>query len=343
MSKAASVPDDPRKAQLLKLYWNRASVKRELKSLQKERHDLLDRLKDQEGAIARAREQLDGLERLLVNPIAAANAMVYFQLRNIWRVAASKLDQFSGELENQRMTRERKSLHEAALAKRQRRLAAIEDRVNEIRGERNALTARAEKLEARLAAMNPLKRLFRKGTILARIERIRAKAAALEQQLQDQQDLSDKIEGEPLPEVEGLSVESRRIVNTAVIALAQHLVVHFSGNRLAQVAREAMHKTVSDMRFGDKRECDRMVENIRSRIADLKEDSKLADVVRKRAALIAPELKYRDDTDSMPSAFCVPQISPSLSHSSNGRRDTDAPIKVNVIADDYWDLSRFLR
>ena len=43
-------------AQLLKLYSNRAGVKRELNDLRKERHELLDKLKDQEGAILRARD-----------------------------------------------------------------------------------------------------------------------------------------------------------------------------------------------------------------------------------------------------------------------------------------------
>ena len=60
--------------QLLKLYWNRAGVKRELKALRRERFELLDKLKEQEGAIVRAQEQLEGLERLLINPLAAANA-----------------------------------------------------------------------------------------------------------------------------------------------------------------------------------------------------------------------------------------------------------------------------
>ena len=80
--------------QLLKLYWNRAGVKRELKALRRERFELLDKLKEQEGAIVRAQEQLEGLERLLTNPLAAANAMVYFQLRHLWRTGAQRLEQF---------------------------------------------------------------------------------------------------------------------------------------------------------------------------------------------------------------------------------------------------------
>ena len=84
--------------ELLKLYWNRADVKRELKALRRERYELLDKLKEQEGAIQRAQEQLEGLERLLTNPLAAANAMVYFQLRHLWRVGAQRLEQFGREL-----------------------------------------------------------------------------------------------------------------------------------------------------------------------------------------------------------------------------------------------------
>ena len=37
--------------QLLKLYWNRAAVKRELRELRRERYSLLDKLKEHEGEI----------------------------------------------------------------------------------------------------------------------------------------------------------------------------------------------------------------------------------------------------------------------------------------------------
>ena len=32
------------------------------------------------------------------NPLAAANAMVYFQLRHLWRIGAQRLEQFGKEL-----------------------------------------------------------------------------------------------------------------------------------------------------------------------------------------------------------------------------------------------------
>src|SRR5690606_10251379 len=147
--------------QLLKLYWNRAAVKRELRELRRERYALLDKLKEHEGEILRAQEQLDGLERLLINPLAAANAMVYFQLRHLWRVAAQRLEQFAKELQLQREKRERSQLHEAALAKRQRRLDAIYDKLRGLSDRRSTLDLESRQLTAKLDGMNRFIRLVK--------------------------------------------------------------------------------------------------------------------------------------------------------------------------------------
>src|SRR5262245_30680986 len=153
--------DDPTSEQLLKLYWNRAGVKRELRALKQERFELLDKLKEQEGAIVRAQEQLEGLERLLTNPLAAANAMVYFQLRHLWRVGAQRLEQFGKELELQREKRERALVQEAAIAKRQRRLDAVSEKLRGLGEKRKLVIEDAARLEQQLAGMNAFSRLFR--------------------------------------------------------------------------------------------------------------------------------------------------------------------------------------
>jgi chromosome segregation ATPase len=331
------------KEQLLRLYWNRASVKRELKALRDERHELIERLREQEGAIERAKEQLDGLERLLVNPIAAANAMVYFQLRNVWRVASQRLEQFSSDVEQQLINRERKALHESALSKRHRRLDAIHENICSLRVQHGEASERLRRLEAEFAAINPLLRFFKRRSSQAELDELRDAATGLSNQIGELEALGEKIQGEPLPELDGLSLEGRRMVNTALIALAQQLVLHFSGNNIALSAREAMHRSVGEMRFGDRRACDRMVENIRSRIADLKADTGLSEVVRNRAAIIAKDSEYRNASDSIPGVASVQTIVPTYCHTEHNRRSTDVPIKLNVLAEDLWDLSRYLR
>jgi hypothetical protein len=333
--------------QLLKLYWNRAAVKRELRELRRERFALLDKVKEHEGEILRAQEQLDGLERLLTNPLAAANAMVYFQLRHLWRVAAQRLEQFAKELQMQREKRERAQVHEAALAKRQRRLDAIYDKLRGLADRRSTLEHESRQLAAKLDAMNRFVQLIKGPRFRNRLAGMRNGIAMLEQKTTDLKELCEKIQGEPLPDLEELSLESRRLVNTAVIALAQHLILHFVEHDLATLARTATERSVGDMKFGDRRDCDRMVERIRERIDELKKQKTLADDVKRRADFLLGELTFRNDTDSVPAMDSVQLIlrdtEAAVGNSDLSRRSSDAPVRINVIADDYWELLSVLR
>jgi len=333
--------------QLLKLYWNRADVKRELKALRRERFELLDKLKEQEGAIVRAQEQLEGLERLLTNPLAAANAMVYFQLRHLWRVGAQRLEQFGKELQVQREKRERLQLQEAEIAKRKRRLDAVKEKLVALTDKRRLAGDEQARLEQKLAGMNTLLRLFTGGGLKRRIAGVENGRQMLDEKLEELRALSERIQGEPLPEPEGLSLDSRRLVNVAVIALAQHLVMHFSEHDLASLAKTSTERAVGDMKFGERHDCDRMVERIREKIEELKQQKTFADQVKRRTDLLLSEVKYRNDTDSVPDIECLQVVSRTpgahVSELDLARRASDAPLRINVLADDYWDLLAVMR
>jgi hypothetical protein len=332
--------EDESGEQLLKLYSNRAGVKRELNDLRKERHELLDKLKDQEGAILRSQEQLEGLERLLTNPLAAANAMVYFQLRHLWRVGAQKIEQFGAELKTQREQRERAQLHEAALAKRSRRLSAITERLDSVLLKQQTLLEDFRAAEALLASMNGFKRFFKGPRIRSRMNGMKAGNSALQEKIAELQELQEKIQGEALPEPDGLSLESRRLINCAVIALAQHLVVHFSENDLIGLTKTANERPVGDMKFGDRRDCDRMVERIRERIEDLRQQTSLADDVRRRTDFVGRHVQYRNETDSLPTTESVATTERSLPQAGNepAQRSSNEPLRINVLLDEYWEI-----
>jgi septal ring factor EnvC (AmiA/AmiB activator) len=331
--------------QLLKLYWNRAGVKRELRDLRRERYELLDKLKEHEGSIARAKEQLEGLERLLTNPLAAANAMVYFQLRHLWDTSARRLALFADELEAQRERRERKHLHEAALAKRKRRLDAVDAKLDELGEKRGLIVDEIGRLEQRLKRLNVVVRLLRGPRIKRRLAGLANGRSVLDERIDELKDLNDKIRGENLPELEGLSLDSRRLLNTAVVAFAQHLVVHFMEHDLALLAQRATERPVGDMKFGDRGDCDRMVERIRERIKELKQQQNIAEPVRKRTELLVPLMRYRNETDAVPLAECVDSIDVVLTarQTEPARRASDAPLRINVLNEDFWDLLSVLR
>jgi hypothetical protein len=327
---------------LLKLYWNRAAVKRELGQLRRERHDLLDRLKDQEDEIARAQEQLDGLERLLINPLAAANAMVYFQLRHLWRVAAQRVGDFGSQLSNQRAEREMAQLRESVLAKRQRRLSAIAQKSAGLVDKYKLVSAELKARETEVEGLNVLSRLFKGRRLSRQIESLTQGRVALKEKLTELKGLQEKIASEPIPGPAGLSQESRRMINVAVIALAQHLVLHFSEHDLASLAKSSMDKTVGDMEFGDRRDCDGMVERIRTRIEQLDREKNLPALVQRRAAALSGQLKYRNETDAVPLADCVATIATRIGSSAQSQSSSEAPLRINVVAEAYWDLSSVL-
>ena len=340
--------DEQQTEQLLKLYWNRAGVKRELKALRRERFELLDKLKEQEGAIVRAQEQLEGLERLLTNPLAAANAMVYFQLRHLWRVGAQRLEQFGKELQLQREKRERAQLQDAAIAKRKRRLEAINEKLRGLIDKRKLVNEEAARLEQQLARMNRLIRLFRGPPLKRRIAGLQNGRLVLEEKLEELKELTEKIQGEPLPEPEDLSLESRRLINAAVIALAQHLVLHFSEHDFASLAKTATERAVADMKFGDRRDCDRMVERIREKIEELKQQKDAGGSRQEARGSIARrgEIPKRHGLRAdggvrgahQPHRGCH-RPSSRISRGAS----SDAPLRINVLADDYWDLVSVLR
>jgi chromosome segregation ATPase len=338
--------EESRADQLLKLYWNRAGVKRELSSLRRERFELLDKLKEQESAITRAQEQLEGLERLLTNPLAAANAMVYFQLRHLWRTAALRVEQFAKELQMQRERRERAQLHESALAKRKRRLDAINEKLKGLVEKRKEVIDEQNRLEHRLTSMNAIVKLFRGPKMRRQLQGMDSGRVALEERITECNELIEKIQGEPLPEPEGLSLESRRLINVAIVALAQHLVAHFAEHDLASLSKAATQRPVADMKFGDRTLCDRMVERIRERVEELRTSKTLADQVKKRTDALISEMKYRGETDSVPRPDCVEEIKMSFAaDSGNGlmRRASDAPLRINVLDENYWDIFSVLR
>lgn len=332
-------PDDE---ELLKLYWNRATVKRELSALRREKHDLLDKLKEQEGAIIRVREDLDSLERLLTNPLAAANAMVYFQFRHLWRVSSLRLEQFSKELSAQRERRERAKLHESALEKRKRRLDILNDKLQSLLIKERNIAHEVQGLEQRLNSMNGFKRLIKGPGIKRHISGLKKGREALRMRVDEVKETQASINAEPLPDIGGLSLDSRRLINLAVLALAQELVLHFSEHSLVTFAKAATEKPVGDMKFGDRRDCDRLVERIRGRLSDLKDQKTIADSVKLRTDYLLTQVSYTDDSTAIPLAEAFASIVPKVPGAAPMNRASDAPIRINVLADDYWNLLNIL-
>src|SRR5450631_2000767 len=103
MDGGAVSPDEER---LMQLFQNRAGLKKAYAVLKDEFHLLRERLKQQEGATIRVQEQLDALGDLLGDPKTGFGALVFFQLRSLWKTCHQQLATFAVDLTRTQEARE---------------------------------------------------------------------------------------------------------------------------------------------------------------------------------------------------------------------------------------------
>jgi hypothetical protein len=325
---------------LLQLYWNRAELKKELTRLQDERVKLLEQLRNQETATARAREQVKVLEEYLGNPEIAMHALVYFQLRALWRTAGAKLANFADQLRQQQTDREhRRQLIEFDQGRR-RELADFDRRIHDARSNADMIEAQLKLDEARLAAMRGFWNYFRRRRLAEEIQTQRTQWDNAVMLVTDLSDDRANLEAIPPPEFPGISVDGRRVVNTAVIAYAQQLVASLSTGGLAMLAKETTSKRLFDVKYGSPTECARLMTLLRDALATVKDENENLGGLKERTDTVRASASYRSDADTVPltdSIGTLPMPSAPVSGLETANR-----AGVNVLVDDYWDLYQSL-
>jgi len=314
---------------LLKLFWNRAELKKELQSLDDELRELQGRIKQQEGANARLQEQLEQLEVMLGTPAQGPDVLVHFGLRNLWRECRTQLEQFASDLRRQRQEHERKRQLAEFQQDRTERLGLADERLRESATVVELERARLHDGEGRLASLRAFWHYFRRRELAFELEAQRARLADAERHLADMQEARRTIEKEPWPEFTGLSVQGRRAINLAVIAYAQALCIRLSRSSLAIQSRLATHRRVQDQRFGPRAECLARLDEIAQAIAAVRAQEGIAPEVRALTERLKATAAWRGPEDVVPTPASIPLV-------------TQLGEGVNVLIDDYWDVYKIL-
>jgi hypothetical protein len=325
---------------LLQLYWNRAELKKELTRLQEERRKILEQVKKAEGSAARAREQLDALESHLANPEAATHALVYFQLRGLWRACSTRLARFAEQLHKQQEDRERRrQLIEFDQARRQQ-LADLDRRLLDAQSAVDMLEAQLKLMEAKLASMRGFWNYFRRRRLSEEITLEREKWDRAVEQVTDLSDDRAALESTPPPEFPGISIDGRRIVNTAVIAYAQQLAGDLSKGGLAMLAKETTAKRVFDVNYGARAETDRLLVLLHEAVASIASDNDDLGGLKERTDRLRASANYRSDADTVPLTDSIGTLPVPVAPVSG--LETVNRAGINVLIDDYWDLYQSL-
>lgn len=336
----AGVEPAEHEARLLQLYWNRAELKKELSRLQKEHYELLEQIQAHEAEATQAREQYAALEQYLGNPEAGAHALVYFQLRGLWRSCAGKLERFAEQLQQQQTDRERRRQMIEFDQARQRQMADLERRLRDARGAADVLEAQLKLMKNKHTAFRGFWNYFRRRRLAHEIDAARDQWEVAATQVTDLSDELADAEAAHAPEFPGLSVDGRRIVNTAVIAYAQQLVLALSSGGLAMLAKETTTKRLLEVQYGDREDCGRFLALLREASALV--EKKTADLsgLKERTDALRAEAIYRSDADTIPltdSIGTLPAPTALVSGLETANRSG-----INVLVDDYWDLYKAL-
>jgi DNA repair exonuclease SbcCD ATPase subunit len=176
--------DPAEQERLLKLFWNRAELKKELQDLDDQLHNLRNKLKQQENANARLQQQLEQLEVLLGNPERGVDALVHFGLKALWRASREQLEKFCSELKRERQDGERRQQLAEFQADRADRLKVADERLRQAQEVADAERERMREFEARMARLQRFWHYFKRrelaAEILAQQERCSAASATWE-------------------------------------------------------------------------------------------------------------------------------------------------------------------
>jgi hypothetical protein len=326
----------PEEERLMQLFQNRAGLKKAYADLKDEFHLLRDKLKQQEGATIRVQEQLDALGELLGDPKTGFGALVFFQLRALWKTCHQQLSTFAADLTRQQEARET-AKHKADLeAEKNSRLADADQRL------RTAGAAADNQRRLLAETQNEIERLrafwhyFRRRRRQKSLESLRNQVVTADAAVGDLHAERSAIEHEAAPEFPGLSLASRRNINLALIGYAELLCEHADAYGLAARAKEAVARRVHEMSFGSREECEGYMQRVQKAQLAVANQKQITGSVRAKLERLRAICEYRNAADTVPTADSLAPQPPEL---DLGGKPRAAPAATwNVLAEDYWDL-----
>ncbi len=318
---------------LMELYWNRAELKKEFAGMRKEQYRLQDRIKQQEGKVARIQQQLDHLEGLLVDPEWAPNVVVFYQLRGLGEKTERKLARFAEQLKQKREQKKHDSLLEDWNQERKHEASAIESDILQNKDLVQQLENRLQSEQRRLTSMNGFVRLFRGRSAMKLIDSL---AEQLEVAVQEDQRLHDSLEAllnaEP-PDHQGLDIAAKRSINLMILSFAQQLYIQFDRDGIASLVKESTEKSAGAIKYGTPYECQQILDRIDTSAERLDKATEFADMLKKRAIMLGERAKFPGHDSAIPVPASVASLI-RIDHQGLVRES-----EINIAGENYWDIA----
>lgn len=331
--------DDER---LLDLFWNRADLKKKFSTLKEQLDAQREEIKAKELEIERGRQDKRALEGMLTETDSAFGAMVYYHLRALWDSARIQLESFAEELSNQQRDRERKKQIMQFNQDREKRLKDVAKQIAVVKGEADSAKQTLTAMEQEFAELSGLFNFLKRRQMKPVLEQQRNHYEAVRSRIEELFDRRIKLESEQWPDYPGLSCEGKRVINLAVIALAQHLYIHFSENGLGEMSRVTTLKRVQEVTYGPRPDCEYLINRIGDAVQKMKDDRGFATELRARSKYLRSRVEFRNELDTMPVAGSIGNIPIGIPGVDLGNTVAGIPLETNILIDDYWNIGRVL-
>lgn len=322
---------------LVALFKNRSELKKAFTRLQEECDDLREKLDRSAHDPGHDHQRLAALEARLGDRETAYPALVYYQLRGLWRYGHNLLVEFSEQMQEQHHAREYAAHTEQWQARQRDALLQQDERIALVNAEVTRFQAVFSEQQAAIEALGGFWNHFRRRGL-------REQADAQELRVQEargrltqlQREREQKAE-EETPAFPGLSTDARRNLNLAVLAFAQFLYLEFSPSSLSQLAHASMVRPLSEVAYGTRRDCESLMELIEQAIARMADKRGYAGELKLRAKHLRRRVTFESDAATIPDVASVATF-PLEFHEGHAGVQVD----INIIEDDYWHVGEVL-
>lgn len=330
-------PDEER---LMQLFQNRAGLKKAYADLQDEFHLLRDRLKQQEGATIRVQEQLDALGDLLGDPRTGFGALVFFQLRALWKTCHQQISGFAVDLTRQQEARETAKHKAESEAARNAQLTDVDARLQEAAGNADLQRGQLANAQSEIGRLTAFWHYFKRRRRQKSLESLRNRVVVADAAVGDLHAERSAIAGAPMAEFPGISLAARRSINLAIIGYAELLCEQVDAYGLAARAKEAVARRVHEMSFGSRSDCEGYMQRVQKAQVAVANQKQMTGAVKLKLERLRATCDYRNSADTVPTAD---SLATATKEAERGKPNTPAGAAGwNVLAEDYWDVYTLL-
>ncbi len=327
---------------LMQLFQNRAGLKKAYADLKDEFHLLRDRLKQQEGATIRVQEQLDGLGELLAGPQTGYSALVFYQLRGLWKVCHQQLSEFAAELTRTQEAREMARHKAECDATRVARIADVDQRLALAAGKADLQRQHLAGAQGELSRLTAIWHYFERRRRTKSLETLRQAVVLADSEVGELHAERSAIDRESQEGFPGISLAARRNINLAIIGYAELLCETVDSHGLAARAKEAVARRVHEMSFGDRAECEGYMQRVSQAQAAVAAQRQITAAVKSKMDRLRATCDYRNSVDTVPTADSLAPPPMPQERDPKAARTQPPTAAWNVLADDYWDLYTLL-